>query len=145
MLESCSLSKNRIFYYDIEGKIVARTPSKSNLLEYGSDNSLYFGMKSNSEICEIFCKIFNVKKIEEINGLNFDMKCGSEVANVVLNLNKEGQIQVKIMKNGTINHLSSAFSFDEMEEFDFTKMLLVIDFEKKEIRFKDPTKFLASM
>jgi hypothetical protein len=70
------------------------------------------------------------------------MKCGDEIVNVVLNLNKEGQVQVKIMKNGTISRLTTNYSFSEMKEFDFTKMLLVIDFKNKEIRFKNPKELL---
>jgi hypothetical protein len=142
MLKSCSLSKNRVFYYDIEAKTIARFPSKSNLLPNGSDNSLYFGMRSSEMICSIFCQLFGVNDIAEISGLNFDMKCGDEIVNVVLNLNKQGQVQVKIMKNGTISRLTTNYSFSEMKEFDFTKMLLVIDFKNKEIRFKNPKELL---
>jgi hypothetical protein len=138
MLKSCSLSRNRAFYYDTDAKTIARFPSKSNLLPNGSDNSLYFGMRNNEEIAAIFCKLFDVDDISKVSGLNFDMKCGDETVNVVVNLNKEGQVQIKIMKNGTISRLTTNYSFSEMKEFDFTKMLLVIDFKKKEIRFRNP-------
>jgi hypothetical protein len=143
MLESCSFGRKRVFYFDIEEKQIARFPTNSNLYSTGSDNSLYFGMTRNENITSIFCKLFNVNSIESIKGLNFDMKCGDEIVNVVLNINKYGQIQVKIMKNGTISRLTTNYSFNEMKEFDFTKMLLVVDFKKKEIRFKDPKELLA--
>lgn len=138
MLKSFNLSTRSVFYYDTERKTLARFPSKSNLLPHGSDNSLYFGMKSNDEVSKMFCEFFNVKKIDNINGLNFDMSCGGEIVNVVINLNAEGQIQVKICKDGTMGRLTSNYSFDEMQEFDFTKMLIVVDFMHKEIRFKNP-------
>lgn len=138
MLKTCSLSNNSLFYYDIEKQTIARFPSNSNLLLKGSDNSLYFGMTSNSSIKKIFCDFFKVKDINSINGLNFDMSCGGEIVNVIVNLNAEGQIQIKICKDGTMGRLASNYAFNEMKEFDFKKMLIVVDFKHKEIRFKDP-------
>lgn len=142
MLRTCILSKSMFFYYDIERKIIARFPTKSNIKPHGSDNSLYFGMVGNDEIVSIFCKLFDVKKIGDISSKNFDMKCGMETVNVCCNLNSEGQIQIKIMKDGTMSRLTSNYSFDHMKEFDFTKMLIVVDFLNKEIRFKDPNELI---
>lgn len=138
MLKSCSLSKNSLFYYDNEKMTIARFPTQSNLLQKGSDNSLYFGMKQNEDIAKIFVNFFKKKNIDEINGLNFDMQCGDDQANVVVNLNAEGQIQIKICKDGTMGRLTDNYAFNMMKEYDFTKMLLVVDFNNKEIRFKDP-------
>lgn len=138
MLRSYALSKKNIIYYDIEKKTIARFPSNSNLLAKGSDNSLYFGMDKNEDVKKIFCELFNKNNIREISGLNFDMKCGYEDVNVVLNINAEGQIQIKLMKDGTMSRLTNNYAFTEMKQFDFTKMLLVIDFTNKEVRFKDP-------
>lgn len=142
MLRTCILSKSMFFYYDLEKKTIARFPTKSNIKPHGSDNSLYFGMVGNEEIESVFCKLFDVKKIEEVSSKNFDMKCGLETVNVCCNLNAEGQIQIKVMKDGTMCRLTSNYSFDQMKEFDFTKMLIVIDFINKEIRFKDPNELV---
>ena len=138
MLRSYALSKKNIIYYDLEKKTIARFPSNSNLLAKGSDNSLYFGMDKNEDIKKIFCELFEKNNIKEISGLNFDMKCGFDDVNVVLNINAEGQIQIKLMKDGTMCRLTNNYAFNEMKQFDFTKMLLVIDFINKEVRFKDP-------
>ena len=138
MLKTCSLSKKIFFYYDMEKQTIARFPSKSNLLSRGSDNSLYFGITSNDYVSKLLCDFFNVTSIDKINGLNFDMDSGGELVNVVINLNAEGQIQIKICKDGTMGRLAANYAFKEMKEFDFTKMLLVVDFQGKEIRFKDP-------
>lgn len=140
MLKTYDLSKKLTIYYDVDRQTIARTPTKANLLSRGSDNSLYFGITTNEAVCKIFCDFFKVNKIEEINSLNYDMSCGGEIVNVVINLNAEGQIQIKICKDGTIGRLTSNFAFAEMVEYDFTKMLLVVDFKHKEIRFKDPYK-----
>lgn len=142
MLKTCVLSKSMFIYYDIERKTIARFPTKSNLLPHGSDNSLYFGMVGNAEIETVFCRLFEVNKIFEVSRKNFDLKCGSEMVNVCCNLNADGQIQIKVMKDGTMSRLTSNYSFDKMKEFDFTKMLIVIDFINKEIRFKDPNELV---
>ena len=142
MLKSFSLSKNNVFYYDVEKKTIGRFPSKSNLLSHGSDNSLYFGMTKNKDIVNVFCNFFEVKNISEIHSLNYDMKCGEEDVNVVVNINKEGQIQIKIMKDGTMARLADNYAFSKMTNFDFSKLLLVVDFLNKEIRFKDPIAFV---
>lgn len=142
MLKTCNLSKNNFFYYDLERKTLARFPTKSNIKEHGSDNSLYFGMIGNDNIENVFCNLFNVKNIVDVSNKNYDMKCGYETVNVRCNLNAEGQIQIKIMKDGTMCRLTSNYSFDQMKEYDFTKMLIVIDFLKREIRFKDPNELI---
>jgi len=138
MLKTFSLSKNHFFYYDIEKKTIARFPSKSNLLPKGSDNSLYFGIKKNKDLTKIICSFFDVNKIENIIGLQYKMQCGEDEVNVSININAQGQIQIKISNDGTMCRLTNHYSFERMEEYDFNKMLLVIDFINMEIRFKDP-------
>ena len=141
MVKSYNFSKQGYFYYDLEKKTIGRFPTKSNLFPHGSDNSLYFGMISNEEICNIFCKLFDVKKVEDFSGKNYDMKCGYDDVNVICNVNAQGQIQIKLAKDGTMFRLTSNYAFDVMKEFDFTKMIIVIDFIKKEVRFKNPLDF----
>ena len=142
MLNSYVLTKKTPVYYDIERKTIGRYPSKSNLLMKGSDNSLYFGIKENKEIASIFCKMFNVKKIDLISGLIFSMKCGQEIVNVNLNINFQGQIQIKIPKDGALNRLTNLYSFQKMQPIDFTKRIVVIDFLNNQIRFKDPNELV---
>lgn len=141
MVKSFNFSKNGVFYYDLDKKTIGRFPTNSNLEPHGSDNSLYFGMISNIESSNIFCKIFDVDKIEKVSGKSFYMKCGYDDVNVICNINNHGQIQIKLAKDGTMYRLISNYAFDEMKEFDFTKMLIVIDFIKKEVRFKNPEDF----
>ena len=138
MIKTHYLNSKTVYYYDLEEKCIARFPSNSNLLVSGSDNSLYFGSKSNDAVCDIFCNLFDADNIDEINGNMFKMKCINEKVNVVTNINKEGQVQIKIMKNGSMYKLASNYSLMNMENYDFTKMLIVIDFKNNEIRFKDP-------
>ena len=64
MLQTYNLA-GTVIYYDSDKKVIARYPSKSNLLLKGADNSLYFGMTSNSDVDKIFCKIFSVSNINE--------------------------------------------------------------------------------
>ena len=44
MLESISLGSKLVWYFDVEKQVIARKPSKSNLLKVSSDNSLYCGV-----------------------------------------------------------------------------------------------------
>ena len=138
MVNYFSLSKSNIFYYDLEKKTIARFPTKSNLFPHGSDNSLYFGMTTNSLVCDIFCKLFDVDDIMQLCNRSYDMRCGIDDVKVVLNINAQNQIQIKITKDGTMYRLTSNYAFEEMRNIDFTKMLIVVDFKNNIIRFKNP-------
>ncbi len=142
MLSSYALTKKTPVYYDVERKTIGRYPSNSNLLMKGSDNSLYFGMKDNETVADVFCQLLGVKNIDSISGLTYTMKCGNEMVDVVLNVNFQGQIQIKIPKDGALNRLTNLYSFERMESIDFTKRIVVIDFLKKEIRFKNPDELI---
>ena len=142
MLSSYALTKKSPVYYDLERKTIGRYPSNSNLLMRGSDNSLYFGIKDNAKTVEVFCQLFKVKHIDDISGLTFSMKCGNENVSVIVNVNYQGQIQIKIPKDGALNRLTNLYSFEKMESIDFTKRIVVIDFLNKEIRFKDPNELI---
>lgn len=142
MLNSYSLTKKTPVYYDVERKTIGRYPSNSNLLMKGSDNSLYFGIKDNQKISQVFCDIFNVKNIDDICGLKYSMKCGNEMVDVVVNINFQGQIQIKIPKDGALSRLANIYSFEKMESIDFTKRIVVIDFHNCQIRFKDPNELI---
>ena len=139
MLRTYSLTNKNIYYYDLEEKCIARFPSKSNLLANGSDNSLYFGNCENEMVKDIFSKLLDTSNIENASGMSFKMKCIDEFVDVLFNVNAEGQVQIKIMKNGSMRNLANNYSMIKMEEYDFTKMLIVIDFKMNEIRFKDPS------
>ena len=138
MVKTYSLNKNNTYYYDLDNKCIARFPSKSNLLPNGSDNSLYFGNKNNECVQSIFCSLFEVDSIDKINGKHYKMKCIDEKVDLETNINADGQVQLKIMKNGTMFRLANNYSLIEMKKWDFTKMLLVVDFANNEIRFKNP-------
>ena len=138
MLKSCELSKSSYFYYDLEKMTIARFPTKSNLILKGSDNSLYFGMVSNKKVYEVLCKFFKVKRIEGIANTVFKMTCGNNDVDVIFDINAQGQLQFKLSKDGAMNKLASDYVFKSNRSYDFTKMLLVLDFNNLIIRFKDP-------
>ena len=140
MLQTYNLA-GTVIYYDSDKKVIARYPSKSNLLLKGADNSLYFGMTSNSDVDKIFCKIFSVSNIKKIQDLKYDLSFCGEIVEVFININAEGQIQVRFNNDGTIGRLLSKYEDAEHEKIDFTKMLLVVDFSHNEIRVKNPAIF----
>ena len=137
MLQTYSLA-GTVIYYDAHKKILARCPSKSNLLLKGADNSLYFGIATNNEVAKIFCKIFNVSSVKKIQDLKYDLSFCGEIIEVFININAEGQVQVRFNNDGTIGRILSRYADEELRNIDFTKMLLVVDFCHKEIRVKDP-------
>lgn len=138
MVEKYCLNKNSVYYYDIEEKTIARFPSKSNLKSNGSDNSLYFGNKDNEIVQKVFCSIFGANTIDDISGIKYKMTCFGDKVDVETNINADGQVQIKILKNGSMYKITNNYMLNEMRAIDFTKMLIVVDFNKNEIRFKDP-------
>ena len=138
MLRSCELSSTASFYYDLDKKTIARFPTNSNIIPKGSDNSLYFGMIANKKAQKIFKDFFGVKDLTSFSGTVFPMICGSNDVDVTFNINAQGQIQLKLSKDGILYKLTNDYSYKSMSRFDFTKVLLVFDFVNNEIRFKDP-------
>lgn len=135
MLQTYTLS-GTVIYYDIERKTIARIPSKSNLLLKGADNSLYFGIKSNTEIAKVFCNIFSVTNIKKIQDLKYGLSFCGEIVDVFLNINKDEQIQVRFPGDGTIGRLLSKYADAEKEEIDYSQALIVLDFAHGEMRIK---------
>lgn len=125
------------FYYNIQRKILARYPSKSNLKIKGSDNSLFFGICDNKKISNIFKEIFNVNDIHQISNLSFLMKFLDEKVNVDLNVNNQGQIQIKICGDGTMRKLLNLYIFYSDYVGEEENLLLVLDFKEMTINFTD--------
>ena len=138
MLKSCELTSTASFYYDADKKTIARFPTNSNLIPRGSDNSLYFGMVSNKKAYKAICELFGVKDLSKVSGTVIQMSCGSNDADVTFNINAQGQMQLKLSKDGILYKLTNDYAYSTMTAFDFTKLLIVFDFANKEIRFKDP-------
>jgi len=138
MVESYTTKNGKTYYYDLNSNSIARFPTNSNLLAKGSDNSLYFGNCGSEKVQKVFCDILSLDDINDMINLKFNMTCNGENVEVQLNINDDGQVQVKIAKDGLMFRLATNYSFKKMKEFDFTKMLMVIDFKKLEIRYKDP-------
>lgn len=138
MLRTYKRNRNFCIFYDIENKIIARYPTNSNLKVTGSDNSLYFGLVNDPVAVGIMKAILEISNIYDMQDKEFNMNCCGEIAHVKLNINHEGQLQVKIVENGMMSRLTTNYAYTTLQEIDFTKMLFVIDFLNKEIRFSKP-------
>lgn len=136
-MKTLYLSKNNFFNYDVETKVLSRFPTASNMKEKGSDNSLYFGMTSNVEVKDIFCKIFDVDVIDDIQGKTFQMKFYSIDVEVILNINSEGQVQLKMKKNGIMYKLLQLHMYHKMEFFHDKIPQISFDFLRNKISFND--------
>lgn len=125
-------------YYEYENKTIGRMPSSSNLKTYGSDNSLYIGMKKNKELCEILKKIFNLNSIEDFNGKEYSMHSyGGIKVGVSTNINKDGQIQIKINKNGMMRDIYTEFLLEEARDIQPNEIIIIVDFLKMNVRMKN--------
>src|SRR5690554_4060028 len=104
-MESYKLGGKVVYYFDLNSQTIARIPTKSNLKFKGSDNSLYFGLISNKGSKEILCALLKNKNIEELNGHFYEMLSYGLKVQVELNINKEGQIQLKLGQDGLMRRL----------------------------------------
>lgn len=110
MIEEIKLGKNSIFV-DVQSKCICRAPTESNLLKYGADNSLYFGILGKSPIEEYLKKIFGTDNLKNIDKTTFAFDCYGQIARVQFNINKEGQLQLKFIER----NLSKCFSDFQFE------------------------------
>ena len=90
---------------------------------------------------QYFLLIIQCEQIAAIKGMSFSMIYGEENVQVELNINAQRQIQIKICKNGTMSRLANDYCYEKIVERDMTKMLLVLDFSRREIHFIDPSIF----
>lgn len=136
MLESISLGSKLVWYYDVDKQVLARKPSKSNLLKVSSDNSLYCGVIGNKQSEKMLCAIFGLKKISMFDGLSIDMDGYGINCKVYLKISKQNQMQIKIGDDPVMHDLFNAYLLEMMEELTNEDVLLVIDVKNKKIRFK---------
>lgn len=124
-------------YYEIDNKTIGRMPSNSNLKTNGSDNSLYLGMKKNEQLCDIICKIFKYSSIDEFDGKEFDMKSyGGIDVMVSTNINNDGQIQIRINKNGMMRDIYTEFLLEQEDDIQPQDVIIVVDFINMNVRIK---------
>ena len=136
MLESISLGSKLVWYFDVDKQVIARKPSKSNLLKVSSDNSLYCGVVGNKESEKMLCAIFRLKKISMFDGMSMDMNGYGISCKVYLKISKQNQLQIKIGDDPVMYDLFNAFLLETMESLTNEDVLLVLDIKNKMIRFK---------
>lgn len=135
-MEKIQISNKLTIYCDYDGKIIGRTPSPSNLSESGSDNSLYFGMKTNEKCSEIVCKILDIPFISSFSGRSFNMDFYGENIEVQTNINNDGQLQFKIVGNGQMHHLLQ--KYQEINKHLITKdFIIFLDFMNNRVLFEE--------
>ena len=135
-MKKITISGKLTIYCDYECKIIGRVPSPSNLSESGSDNSLYFGVKTNEECCEIICKVLDIPFISSFSGRSFMMDFYGENIEVQTNINNGGQLQFKIVGNGQMHHLLE--KYQETNKYLITNdFIIFLDFINMRIIFED--------
>lgn len=142
MMSILKIKKNLEIYYEIDNKTIGRVPSNSNLLPSGSDNSLYLGMTSNEQICDVICKMFGYENIMEFHNKNFTMTSHGGISVIVTtNINAEGQIQIKINKNGMMHDIFEEFVLNSMEDISPKDVIIVVDFKNLNVRVRKISDF----
>lgn len=134
-MEVLKLRGTKIFY-DLDSKIIGRHPTDSNILESGSDNSLYMGLNSNNNSVQLISKIMDLNNINEFSGKSFVMSFYGESVDVQCNVNHEGQLQYKIVKNGKMHELLSKYERN-IGPINKDKLLIMMDFTNYEIFFEE--------
>ena len=127
-----------VFICDTEKKVIARRPTKSNLKITGSDNSLYFGTINDGPAVKTICKILSIPSLKKFKeNVQFKMQSGSFVVNMKTNVNKDGQIQFKIEKDGLLYLLFEEWCLMKglLESEVIDNLIIVFDFKNMEIRF----------
>lgn len=125
------LNSKTIFYCDVANKKICRKPSKSNLKKVGSDNSLYFGIKDESIMYDLIKNILNVDD-NEFNR-KFKMKAYNQIIDVETNLNKQNQVQVKIIGDGKMAYIFDLYQIKQMNQINPDNIFFCIDFKNNEI------------
>ena len=130
------LNKGVKIIYDLESKIIGRHPTDSNLLEFGSDNSLYMGLNNNIDSVELICQIMNLNSIDEFNSKSIMMNFYGESVEVQCNINHDGHLQYKIVGNGKMFELLT--KYEKINgPVNQNKLLIMMDFSNNEIYFEE--------
>lgn len=133
-MNSLNLGRGAIIYYDISGKIIGRKPSPSNLKEHGSDNSIYLeivGKYSDN----ILCSIFNINNIKDFSSKDYTMNFYGKEVDINCNINKGGQIQIKVNGDGHMFKLLSRYEKNINPINNKDNLLILFDFKNKEVYF----------
>ena len=134
MIQSAKLNK-AVIYYDVEKRAIGRTPTASNMLQYGADNSLYFGIIGKSSLEEPLKLVLGVSSLSQADKKAFIFDSYGNRAKVIFNLNAEGQIQLK-MEGRTLFECFSDYMFFHSQKLNWNDYIVVLDFVTRQISFK---------
>lgn len=135
-METLILGKGTKIFYDLESKIIGRHPTNSNILESGSDNSLYMGLNNNQDSVDLICEIMNIDNIEEFRDKSYIMGFYGDTVEVQCNVNNDGQLQYKIVGNGKMFELLTKYERN-IGIINRDRLLIMMDFYNHEIFFEE--------
>lgn len=134
MIQSQKLNK-AVIYFDIEKRAIGRAPTGSNMLQYGPDNSLYFGIIGKSPLEEPLKRVLDVVNLLDADKKAFSFDSYGNQIKILFNLNAEGQIQLK-MVGRTMFECFSDYMFYLSKKLDWNDYIIVLDFLTRRLIFK---------
>lgn len=121
-------------YYDVDKRVLGRKPTRLNIAFDSPDNSLYFGIK------ESLPKEFSISVVEKITGISindfvdfsFKMRWNNEPVTLETNINRQGQLQLKIIYRGYKSGVS-IIANEFLKQSKGKKYGIFIDFANSEV------------
>lgn len=138
MLNSYRLSKEVIIYYDLVRGTIARSFSKSNLYQKGSDNSLYLGTADNPEALSVFQTLCGAKTSENFSSNLYELKSPFNISFLIrFEISSERQLRIHFLKpNNPFKVLADKVLELHGRGLERNDYLVVIDISERVVRIK---------
>ncbi len=140
-MEVIKLNGDARIYYDIEDKIIGRTPTESNVKPNGSDNSLYMGLTTNDTMKKVICSILNKNSISDFSNKTFRLSFYGESVEVKTNINYNNHLQFKIVGNGQMYTMKRKYERYIGRKIDYKELIIFLDFANYEIYFEEKSSY----
>jgi hypothetical protein len=135
-MDQTYVSSQLTIYHDTENGLIGRKPTKSNLNNIRSDNSLYFGVSSNESVSKIMCDLFHLRDMTAFGSRHFTFIGYGKTVKVETNINSDQQVQIKIDGDGTMGKLFFRYLSSENGNVSYDDLILVLDFRNHNIYFE---------
>lgn len=121
-----------------EKKILKRIPTRSNLIKAsGSDNDIYLGNISQSQVVDYIREIFEIKNIYEFDNKKMLMDFYNYDVEIYANINNQGRINLRILGKERLGGMLKSYEDHFRKNVSVEDLYIVFDFYKKQIYFEN--------